>query len=57
MLKAKLTLVSFWFQGEKYTEFVYLKPNSRGKFVLSQEKTNKILERLGVPVGSTYTVG
>lgn len=57
MREKKLTLVSVWFEGVQYHEFIYICPDSRGKYILSVDAMNRIYNCLGVHRGDTVTIG
>lgn len=52
----KLTMVSIYHRGFKHVEFVSL-PLLDNKPVLSRSTLNKILDKLNVGIGDTWSIG
>lgn len=52
----KLTLINVYHEGKKHQEFIMCK-YEEGRAVLSMDRLNKILDKLKVPRGGTYSVG
>jgi len=52
----KLTAVTITYEGKKCQEFILCR-HEAGRAILSQERLNKMLDKMKVPRGGTYTVG
>jgi hypothetical protein len=54
----KLTAVSLYFRGRRYTRFLWLEQNSDGKgAIIPEHILNAWLDSLKVQRGQTYSIG
>ena len=52
----KMTAVTITYNGKKYAHMLLLRYEN-GRAILSMERLNKMLERLRIPRGATFSIG
>jgi hypothetical protein len=55
--QTKLTAVRIYTRGKTHTMFMHLLHDSKGAAILPQLVLDKLLEKMGVQRGQTYSVG